>query len=71
MDKTFSYFDFEDVIAHFKAHPPVGGEVELDWSEDEIQNIKDRGAQYGCTVDVFLAAVMECFFTELKRRDAA
>lgn len=67
----FSYFDFEGAIAYFKAHPPVGGEVELDLTDDEIQNIKDKAAQYGCTIDVFLTAVMECFFTELKRRDAA
>lgn len=71
MDKVFCYFDFEGAIAHFKAHPPVGGEVELDLTEDEIQNIRDKAARYDCTVDVFLTAVLECFFTELKRRNVA
>ncbi len=71
MGKEFSYFDFEEAIAHFKAHPPVGGEVELDLTDDEIRHIRAKAAQYDCTVDVFLTAVVACLSTELTRRDAA
>ncbi len=71
MDREFSYSDFEGAIAHFKAHPPVGGKVELDFNDDEIRHIHAKAAQYDCTVDVFLTAVVACLLTELKRRDAA
>lgn len=69
MAETFSYFNFEECVAHFKAHPPVGGRVELDFTAEEIQAVRDHAERYGCTMDVFLSAVVACFMTELQRRD--
>lgn len=69
MVETFSYFNFEECVAHFKAHPPVGGQVELDFAAEEIQRVRDHATHYGCTIDSFLAAVVACFMTELKRRE--
>lgn len=69
MESAFSYFNFEECVAHFKAHPPVGGTVELDFSEEEIQRVRDHAARYDCTLDVFLAAVVTCFMNELTRRE--
>lgn len=69
MGTVFSYFNFEECVAHFKAHPPVGGTVELDFSDEEIQQVRDHAARYDCTLDVFLTAVMECFMTEMQRRE--
>ncbi|MCW0207557.1 MAG: hypothetical protein OJK14_10695 [Achromobacter sp.] len=67
--RPFSFDDFEGCVAHFKANPPEGGKVELEFSEEEIQHIREKAAQYECTVDIFLTAVVGCFLTELERRD--
>lgn len=69
MDTDFSYYDFEGCIAHFKANPPTGATVELDFSPEKIQSLQDKAARYDCTLDVFLVAVIACFVTELSRRD--
>ncbi len=69
MIQAFSHFEFEACLAHFKANPPVGGRVDLEFTEAEIQNVRDHAERYGCTMDVFLSAVVACFMTELQRRD--
>lgn len=69
MVETFSYFNFEACVAHFKAHPPVGCRVELDFTAEETQRVRDHAERYGCTMDVFFSAVVACFMTELQRRD--
>lgn len=70
--RPFSFADFEGCVAHFKAHPPQGGAVDLDFSDEEIRHVRDQSAKYDCTADVFLTAVMACFVSDLqRRRDAA
>lgn len=67
-EPVWSYGKFEACVAHFKANPPIGGQVELDFTEEEIQRVRDHATRYDCTVDVFLTAVVACFETELRRR---
>ncbi|UDF37905.1 UNVERIFIED_ORG: hypothetical protein LHJ69_24180 (plasmid) [Shinella sp. XGS7] len=71
MDKRFSAFSFEECIAHFKANPPVGGRVELDFTAEEIQRVRDHAARYDCTTDSFLAAVLTFFQSELECSERA
>ncbi|WP_117193808.1 hypothetical protein [Rhizobium terrae] len=69
MEREFAFVEFEECVAYFKAHPPAGERVELDFSEEELQRVRDHAAHYGCSIDVFLAAVMACFMTETERRN--
>ncbi len=68
-EKGFSAFNFEECIAHFKANPPVGGRMDLDFTAEEIQRVRDHAERYGCTVDSFLAAVLTCFQSELECKE--
>jgi hypothetical protein len=60
-EPMWSYGKFEACVAHFNANPPIGGQVELDFTAEEIQHVQDQAAHYDCTLDVFLTAVMACF----------
>ena len=73
MGKQSTFSEFDECIQHFKDNPPAGAEMELDFSAEEIEDLKRKATEYGCTVDAFLNAVLACFMNdeEHKERRAA
>ena len=64
MTPQFTFSKFEECIAYYKANPPIGGKVELDFTDEELIYIENKTHQYDCSPDIFLSAVLACFMGE-------